>query len=102
MDTDDLSQELYEATIITASTFHEDLRLQFGLLAGDCKDEEQYLEKSLKLLREINDNLDYAIDEIFFEDPLTKNQLIKALKKIESEIEKVKQIPISKRTFNDW
>ena len=32
MDTDDLSEELYKAAIGTATEFHEDLRLQFGLL----------------------------------------------------------------------
>ncbi len=36
MDTDELSKETYEAVIGTASKLHEDLRLQFGLIAMQC------------------------------------------------------------------
>jgi len=102
MDTDDLSEDLYKAVIGTASKFHEDLRLQFGLLAEDCKDEDGYLMKSLDFIKEVKEDLECAIDEIFFDNPLTIKQLEKALKEIESELEEVKQIPIEKRTFIDW
>ena len=36
MDTDDLSNEAYEAVIIEAERFHHNLTLHFGVLADDC------------------------------------------------------------------
>jgi hypothetical protein len=46
MDTDDFSNELYKAIFNTAGKFHDDLTLQFGLLASDCVDEPEYIKKA--------------------------------------------------------
>jgi len=37
MDTDDLSNETYEAVIIEAEQFHHNLTLHFGVLAGSMR-----------------------------------------------------------------
>jgi hypothetical protein len=47
MDTDDLSNETYEAVIIEAERFHHNLTLHFGLLAGQCDTEEECLNFDL-------------------------------------------------------
>lgn len=49
MDTDELSEEAYHAIMIEAEWFNHDLTLQFGLLSYECKDENDFLEKSLIL-----------------------------------------------------
>jgi hypothetical protein len=40
MDTDDLSEETYEAVWTEAEKFSHDLTSHFGLLAGGCQNEE--------------------------------------------------------------
>ncbi len=57
MDTDELSHEAYQAIIVTAEKFHHDLTLQFGLLSYDCKDEDEYLENSKKLIGNWSKNI---------------------------------------------
>ncbi len=47
MDTDDLSNETYEAVIIEAERFHHNLTLHFGVLAGQCDTEENSLNCDL-------------------------------------------------------
>lgn len=42
MDTDDLSTEAFSGITIESEKFDRDLSLQFGLLASQCKDEEDY------------------------------------------------------------
>ena len=102
MDTDDLSNETYKAIISTSAKFHEDLTLQFGLLSYECKTDNEYLDKSESLINiwlmmcDLND----LIPHIFFENPPKAKSLLKTLSKILSNIEKVKSIPIDKRTFD--
>ena len=50
MDTDDLSREAYRAIISEAEKFNHDLTLQFGLQSGDCKDEQEFIDKSTQLI----------------------------------------------------
>ena len=50
MDTDDLSRETYQAILIEAEKFNHDLTLRFGVLAGQCKDENEYIDKSIKVI----------------------------------------------------
>ncbi len=66
MDTGDLSEETYRAIMIEAEMFNHDLTLQFGLLSSDCKDENDFIEKSIQLVSEMKkyDNID--LDDMFF------------------------------------
>jgi len=50
MDTDELSEETYKAIFHTAEKYHHNLTLQFGLLASQCKNDDDYLNKASKLI----------------------------------------------------
>jgi len=102
MDTDDLSEEAYEAVIRKAEKFHHDLTLQFGVLASDCTDESEYLKKALLLIKECESNIEEAMDEIFYENIPEINKFKLALKGIKKSIKEVQKIPINKRTYEEW
>ncbi|MEI6823508.1 MAG: hypothetical protein WCL51_16370 [Bacteroidota bacterium] len=70
MDTDDLSQETYDAIIITAEKFHHDLTLQFGILASDCKTDDIFLDVCESLIKEwlTEWDLEEAMLDIFYDD----------------------------------
>lgn len=102
MDTDELSEEAYNAVIRKAEKFHHGLTLQFGVLASDCKDENEYLNKSLLLIKECESNIKEAIDEIFYENIPEINKFKSALKEIKKSIKEVQKIPVNKRTYKEW
>ena len=89
MDTDDLSEEAYEAVIAESDRFHEDLTLQFGLLAEDCMDEKEYLEECRKLIFEIRQLKQDELEDIFFEDIPPLPQLRAVLDKLLRNIDRV-------------
>jgi hypothetical protein len=51
MDTNDLSRETHTAIIDTAERFHHDLTLQFGVLAGYCNTDNEYLDESESMIK---------------------------------------------------
>jgi hypothetical protein len=104
MDTNDLSRETHVAVIETAEIFHHDLTLQFGVLAGDCATDNDFLNKSEAMINEwLTDwDIEEIIMEIFFEDPPTKKEFKKILDEILSNIENVRKIPAEKRKFDLW
>ena len=102
MDTDDLSEEAYEAVIRKAERFHHDLKLQFGALASDCKDEREYLKQVLQLIKECESDIEEAIDEIFYENIPEKSKFKLALREIKKSIKEVQKIPIDKRKYIEW
>ena len=66
MDTGDLSDKTYSAIMIEAKRFNHDLTLQFGLLSYECKDENEFIEKSKKLIEEMTEGDQADIDDMFF------------------------------------
>ena len=104
MDTNDLSRETHTAIIDTAERFHHDLTLQFGVLASDCKTDNEYLDQSESLIKEwLTDwDLEEVIMDIFFDDTPRKQDFKKVLDKILTNIEKVRNIPIEQRKFDLW
>ena len=99
MDTDDLSNETYDAVIRNAERFHHDLTLQFGVLASDCIDESEYLKESLLLIKEFESDIEEAMEEIFYENIPEKSKFRLALKEIKNSIKEVQKIPMDKRTY---
>ncbi len=97
MDTDDLSNEAYNAVILEAERFNHDLTLRFGMLASSCKNEEEYLNSVKELIREIRelDNLEV----MFFGSLPNVSQLHKCLEQIEANIADVEAIPKDKRHY---
>jgi len=104
MDTNDLSRETHTAVIDTAERFHHDLTLQFGVLASDCKTDNEYLDQSESMIKEwLTDwDLEEVIMDIFFDDTPRKQDFKKVLDKILTNIEKVRKIPIEQRKFDIW
>lgn len=104
MDTNDLSRETHTAIIDTAERFHHDLTLQFGVLASDCKTDDEYLDKSESMIKEwLTDwDLEEVIMDVFFDDQPSKRDFKKTLDKILTNIDKVRKIPIEQRKFDLW
>ena len=99
MDTGDLSEETYQAIMIEAEKFNHDLTLQFGLLSEECKDEEDFIEKSIQLIEEMKNYDEIDLDDMFFGNPPKMKDFHNALKRIIENIKKVKEIPTVKRTY---
>lgn len=100
MDTDELSQEAYEGIMIKAERLTHDLTLHYGLLSGDCEDENEYLDKAEILTKEIMQADESLLDDIFWGDPPDKEKLNITLKKIVENIEKIRKIPLDRRHFD--
>ena len=66
MDTDDLSGETYKAIMIEAEMFNHDLILQFGELSYQCKDDDDFIEKSTLLINEMKKYNNYQLDDLFW------------------------------------
>lgn len=99
MDTDELSEQTYKAIIIEAELFNHDLTLQFGVLSSSCKDEDDYIKKSLDLIEEMKTYDKIDLDDMFFGNPPEMKAFQFTLNKIEGNIKKVKRIPLHKRTY---
>lgn len=104
MDTDDLSLETYEAVLITAERFHHDLTLQFGILAGQCRTDDEYLDLAdvkIQGWMRFKDKKE-LIEHLFFDDPPGKQAFQQALTDISGKILQVRKIPAEKRKFEIW
>jgi hypothetical protein len=100
MDTDELSEETYNAIIITSEKFNHNLTLQFGVLASVCSDDNDYLLKANNLIIEWKSDLVNSINEIFFDTIKPKVSTFESiLTNIQHLIENVISIPIVKRKF---
>lgn len=100
MDTDDLSRETYRAIIIEAEKFNHDLTLRFGVMARQCKDENEYIENSIRIIDYIRKADKRELSEIFFGDIPDLKALSLTLDRISNNIDKVKKIPIDNRHFD--
>jgi hypothetical protein len=99
MDTDDLSTEAYKGIIIESGNFNHDLTLQFGLLSNDCKNEQEFINKSIQLIIFLRNATFADLTDIFFGKAPNITQLNKTLDKISDNIASVKRIPIAKRNY---
>jgi hypothetical protein len=76
--------------LVQAQKFDHNLTLQFGFLSGHCKDEEEYLSKSVKVIKELkemdDDELEY---HVFFGETFNRKELNAALDKILKNISKL-------------
>lgn len=104
MDANDLSRETHTAIIDAAERFHHDLTLQFGVLAGDCKTDNDYLDESELMIKEWlnHGDLEDVILDIFFDHPPRKRDFKKLLDQLLINIEDVRKTPIEKRKFDLW
>ena len=100
MDTGDLSEETYRAIMIEAEMFNHDLTLQFGLLSGSCKDENDFVDKSIRLINEMEKYDEIDLDDLFFGNPPEMNEFKITLREIFENIVRLKEIPIKSRTYD--
>jgi len=99
MDTDELSEETYQATLVEAEKFDHTITLHFGLLSYDCEDEKQFIEAVEQLLRGYKEAEAWELEDAFYGEPPDMDGLRKTADKILNNLEKVKQIPLEKRHF---
>lgn len=100
MDTDELSNELYEAIFVEADNFNPDLTLQFGLIADSCENETEYVREAKKLIAEIRTLGNADLDDMFFGSPPNRTKLLATLDKILVNISKVEEIPEKDRHYD--
>jgi type I restriction-modification system DNA methylase subunit len=96
MDTDDLSIPTYTGVIIETEKFNHDLTLQFGLLALDCKDDNDYLNQAEALIKKwLNeDDLFNLVEDIFFGESVNEKEFKKTLNKLLSNIAEIRKTPM--------
>lgn len=104
MDTDDLSIPTYQGIIIEAEQFNDDLALQFGVLASECRNDYDYLDKSEARIKEwlSDDNFDVVADDIFYGEEIDLEAFRTILKKLLSNIGEIRKTPMDERTYEDW
>lgn len=104
MDTDDLSIPTYQGIIIEAEQFNHDLTLQFGVLASECRNDDDYLNKSEAMIKEwlSGDNFGVVADDIFYGEEIDLETFRTILKKILSNIAEIRKTPMDERTYEDW
>lgn len=91
MDTGDLTEETYCAIMVEAEAFNQDLTLQFGLLSSECKDEDDFIKKSLELIKEMKKYDEICLDDMFFGNPPKIKDFHDALNKITDNIARIKK-----------
>lgn len=104
MDTDDLSTPTYKGVIIEAERFHHDLALQFGVLASECKHDNDFLNKAEAMIKEwiSDEDFDGITDDIFFGEYVDRDAFDACLKKLLFNIDGIRKIPINKRKIRKW
>lgn len=104
MDTDDLSIPTYNGILTETEKFNHDLTLQFGLLASQCRDDDDYLDRAEALIKEcLNvENFDEIIDDIFYGESVNNAEFKKTLEKILTNIAEIRKTPMDKREYEDW
>jgi hypothetical protein len=104
MDTDDLSIPTYRGILLEAEKFNHDLTLQFGVLASECQDDDDYLNKAEALIQKwlTADDLFYEMDYIFFGATVSENEFKKTLQRILSNSAEIRKTPMKDREYEDW
>lgn len=101
MDTDDLSIPTYNGIIIEAEKFNHDLTLQFGILAGECQNDDDYLNSAELLIQywiKIKD-FNQIIENVFYDSPVNEIEFKNTLEKILNNINEIRKTPMNEREF---
>ena len=102
MDTDDLSDEVYNGVILEAENFLHELAIHYGFLASKYSNEFDYLIAVKKLnisLRKLK-STDYL--DLFWGKTPTVASFHKVLSAIMNNIKEIEKIPIHRRKFTRW
>ena len=103
MDTDDLSIPTYNGIIVEAERFNHDLTLQFGVLASDCKDDDDYLNQAEKMIKKwlADEDFEIVVDDIFFGELVDEVEFKNTLLKILANIQEIRNTPMNEREYED-
>jgi hypothetical protein len=104
MDTDDLSIPTYNGIIIEAEKFNHDLTLQFGLLASNCKDDDDYLSQAEEIINDWlkEDDFEEFLEDIFWGEQVDEVEFKNTLFKILANIQEIRKTPMNEREYEDW
>lgn len=104
MDTDELSIPTYTGVITESEKRNHDLTLQFGLLASNCKDDDDYLNQAEALIKDWLQEPDFEniIDDMFFGKKVNEVAFRKTLDKILFNIAEIRKTPIEQQVFKNW
>ncbi|MCH7403610.1 hypothetical protein ACFOUP_13380 [Belliella kenyensis] len=104
MDTDDLSLPTYRGIIIEAERFNHDLTLRFGVLASNCKNDDDYLNQAETMIKHwlTDENFEIAADVIFFGEPVDLEKFKITLEKLLENITEIRKTPMNEREYEDW
>ena len=87
----DLTDETYNAILLESEKFDDNLTLQFGLLTHDCDDETDFINQSEKLIKKMLKYNNNTLDDLFFGEPPSMSEFHKVLKKMQSNIERLRR-----------
>lgn len=101
LDTGDLSNEAYSGIIEESERFSYDLTLNYGLLASQCEDEDEYLMEAKSMTEEFLTYSNNQIEDLLFVSLPNRAEFHKTLKRIIENINRVQSIPFESRTIDD-
>jgi hypothetical protein len=80
------------------------LTLQFGVLASECRNDDDYLNKSEARIKEwlSDDNFEEVADDIFYGEEMDLEAFRTTLKKLLSNTVEIRTPLIDERTYEDW
>ena len=99
MDTDDLSIQTYQGVLVVTEQFDHDLTLQFGLLSDDCLKEDEFLQKSIELIKVLKKYSREELSDAFYHRIPDLQSFRMTIKTVSNNIEKIILIPPAGRTF---
>ena len=104
MDTDDLSIPVYDGIIREAERFNHNLSIQFGVLASECKDDDDYLNQAESMVKLwlAEEEFDELIDDIFFGEYVDLDDVKSMLEKLLFNIYEIKKTPMTEREYKEW
>ena len=104
MDTDDLSKATYNGIILECEKYNHDLTLQFGILASNCKDDDDYLNKAEAVIKDwlSDDDFEVIADDIFFGASVDLNTFKATLEKLLTNINQIRKTPMNEREYEQW
>lgn len=104
MDTDDLSIPTYNGIILECERYNHDLTLQFGVLASDCKDDDDYLNHAEVMIKGwlTDEDFDVVADDIFFGASVNLKDFRATLEKLLLNISEIRKTLMNEREYEDW
>ena len=104
MDTDGLSMQAYDGVIREAERFNHDLTLHLGVLASDCRDDDDYLNQAETKIKKwlADEDFDVVTEDVFFGESVDLNAFRIMLEKLLFNISEIRKTPMNEREYEEW